>query len=97
MGQIIERVIRTHGLTESAEVIDYIKALGFKYATLAGITYSMDDVKVPPAKKELLIEADSKVENIRKQYARGLITDEERYNAVISVWQETSNQVSNPI
>ncbi len=94
MGQIIERVIRTHGLTESAEVIDYIKALGFKYATLAGITYSMDDVKVPPAKKELLKEADSKVENIRKQYARGLITDEERYNAVISVWEETTNQVS---
>ena len=85
MGTIIERVIRLHGLTESAEVIDYIKALGFKYATLAGITYSMDDVKVPPAKKELLKEADSKVENIRKQYARGLITDEERYNAVISV------------
>ncbi len=94
MGQIIERVIRTHGLTESAEVIDYIKALGFKYATLAGITYSMDDVKVPPAKKELLKEADSRVENIRKQYARGLITDEERYNAVISVWEETTNQVS---
>ena len=94
MGQIIERVIRTHGLTESAEVIDYIKALGFKYATLAGITYSMDDVKVPPAKKELLKEADSKVENIRKQYARGLITDEERYNAVISVWEETTNKVS---
>ena len=94
MGQIIERVIRTHGLTESAEVIDYIKALGFKYATLAGITYSMDDVKVPPAKKELLKEADSKVENIRKQYARGLITDEERYNAVIGIWEETTNKVS---
>ena len=54
----------------------------------------MDDVKVPPAKKELLKEADSRVENIRKQYARGLITDEERYNAVISVWEETTNQVS---
>ena len=94
MGQIIERVIRTHGLTESAEVIDYIKSLGFKYATLAGITYSMDDVKVPPAKKELLEEADSKVENIRKQYARGLITNEERYNAVINVWEETTNKVS---
>jgi len=94
MGTIIERVIRTHGLTESAEVIDYIKALGFKYATLAGITYSMDDVKVPPAKKELLEEADSKVENIRKQYARGLITNEERYNAVINVWEETTQKVS---
>ena len=95
MGTIIEKVIRTHGLTESAEVIDYIKALGFKYATLAGITYSMDDVKVPPAKKKLLEEADSKVENIRKQYARGLITDEERYNAVINVWENATKEVSN--
>ena len=95
MGQIIERVIRIHGLTESAEVIDYIKALGFKYSTLAGITFSMDDVKVPPAKKELLAEADEKVSNIRKQYARGLITNEERYNAVINVWEETTKKVSN--
>src|SRR5699024_9812256 len=70
MGSIIERVIRTHGLSESAEVIDYIKALGFKYSTLAGITFSMDDVKVPEVKKDLLAEADEKVENIRKQYAR---------------------------
>ena len=95
MGQIIERVIRTHGLSESAEVIDYIKALGFKYSTLAGITFSMSDVQVPEAKKELLQEADSKVENIRKQYARGLITNDERYNAVINVWENTTNKVSN--
>ena len=95
MGTIIEKVIRTHGLTESAEVIDYIKALGFKYSTLAGITFSMDDVQVPEAKKQLLAEADSKVENIRRQYARGLITDSERYNAVIDVWEKTTKDVSN--
>ena len=94
MGEIIERVIRNHGLTESAEVIDYIKALGYKYSTLAGITYSMDDVKVPSAKKELLAEADKKIETIRKQYARGLITDNERYNATINVWEDTTKQVS---
>ena len=94
MGSIIERVIRTHGLSESAEVIDYIKALGFKYSTLAGITFSMDDVQVPAAKKNLLKEADTKVETIRKQYARGLITDDERYNAVIDVWEDTTKQVS---
>ena len=94
MGNIIERVIRTHGLVESAEVIDYIKALGFKYSTLAGITFSMDDVQVPEAKKGLLEEADKKVETIRKQYARGLITDSERYNAVINVWEETTKKVS---
>ena len=94
MGNIIERVIRTHGLTESAEVIDYIKALGFKYSTLAGITFSMSDVQVPEAKKELLKEADSKIENIRKQYARGLITNDERYSEVIKVWEKTTNSVS---
>ena len=94
MGEIIERVIRTHGLTESAEVIDYIKALGYKYATLAGITYSMDDVKVPAAKKELLAEADKKIETIRKQYARGLITNEERYEATVNVWEDTTKEVT---
>ncbi len=94
MGNIIERVIRTHGLSESAEVIDYIKALGFKYSTLAGITFSMDDVQVPAVKKNLLEESDKKVETIRKQYARGLITDDERYNAVINVWEDTTKNVS---
>ncbi len=94
MGNIIERVIRTHGLVESAEVIDYIKALGFKYSTVAGITFSMSDVQVPEAKKGLLKEADSKIENIRKQYARGLITNDERYSEVIKVWESTTNQVS---
>ena len=94
MGSIIERVIRIHGLTESAEVIDYIKALGFKYSTLAGITFSMDDVKVPDSKKEILAKADEKVENIRKQYLRGLITDDERYKAVIKIWEDTTQEVS---
>ena len=94
MGTIIEKVIRTHGLTESAKVIDYIKALGFKYSTLAGITFSMDDVKVPPAKKDILAKADEQIENIRKQYVRGLITNEERYNAVISTWEKTTGEVS---
>ena len=94
MGTIIEKVIRLHGLTESAEVIDYIKALGFKYSTLAGITFSMSDVQVPPAKKDLLADADKQIETIRKQYARGLITNDERYNAVIKVWEKTTNEVS---
>ncbi len=94
MGSIIERVIRLHGLTESAEVIDYIKALGFKYSTLAGITFSMSDVEVPAAKKDILADADKQVETIRKQYARGLITEDERYNAVIGVWEQATNDVS---
>ena len=94
MGEIVERVIRTHGLSEAAEVLDYIKATGYKYSTLAGVTYSMSDVKVPAAKKDILAEADKKVETIRKQYARGLITNEERYKAVISVWEQATKDVS---
>ncbi len=94
MGQIIDREIKVHGVVESAEVIDYIKSLGFKYSTLAGITFSMSDVKVPEAKKGLLEEADKKIETIRKQYARGLITNEERYNSVIKVWEDATKKIS---
>lgn len=94
MGQIIDREIKVHGVVESAEVIDYIKSLGFKYSTLAGITFSMSDVKVPEAKKGLLEEADKQIETIRKQYARGLITNDERYNSVIKVWENATKKIS---
>ena len=94
MGTIIERVIDKHGLTESAEVIDYIKALGFKYSTVAGITFSVADVEVPAAKKEILAEADKQVEKVRNQYRRGLITDDERYQSVVNIWEKATNDVS---
>ena len=94
MGTIIERVIDTHGLVESAEVIDYIKALGFKYSTLAGITFSVADVAVPEAKKTILEDADKQVEKVRNQYRRGLITDDERYKTVINIWEKATNDVS---
>ena len=94
MGTIIERVIDKHGLTDSAEVIDYIKALGFKYSTLAGITFSVADVEVPEAKKVILEEADKAVEKVRNQYRRGLITDDERYKTVINIWEKATNDVS---
>ena len=94
MGQIIEKVIDKHGLVESAEVIDYIKALGFKYSTLAGITFSVADVEVPEAKKTILEEAGKQVEKIRNQYRRGLITDDERYKSVINIWEKATNDVS---
>ena len=94
MGTIIERVIDKHGLTESAEVIDYIKALGFKYSTLAGITFSLADVEVPASKKDILAEADKQVEKVRNQYRRGLITDDERYQSVVGIWDKATNDVS---
>ena len=70
MGQITDREIKVHGVVESAEVIDYIKALGFKYSTLAGITFSVADVEVPEAKKGILLEAEKEVEKVRNQYRK---------------------------
>ena len=94
MGTIIERTIDKHGLIESAEVIDYIKTLGFKYSTLAGITFSVADVKVPDSKKDILADADKQVEKVRNQYRRGLITDDERYQSVVNIWEKATNDVS---
>ena len=94
LGDIVNRCINVHGLSKSAEVLDYIKATGFKYSTLAGVTFSAADVKVPAAKADILAKAEEQVEQIRKQYKRGLITDEERYNAVINVWDKATNEVT---
>ncbi|MCI8272566.1 MAG: DNA-directed RNA polymerase subunit beta' [Clostridia bacterium] len=94
MGTIIDRVIERHGLVEAAEVIDYIKALGFKYSTLAGITFSVADVEVPEEKKTYIAEAEKEVEKVRTQYRRGLITDDERYKTVINIWEKVTGDVS---
>ena len=94
LGDIVNRCINVHGLSKSAEVLDYIKATGFKYSTLAGVTFSAADVKVPAAKADILAKAEEQVEQIRKQFKRGLITDEERYNAVINVWDKATNDVT---
>ena len=94
LGDIVYRCIKTHGLSEAAEVLDYIKATGFKYSTLAGITVSVSDVKVPEAKQSILENAEEQVTKIRKQYKRGLITDNERYESVIKVWEKATQEVS---
>ena len=94
LGDIVNRCINVHGLSKSAEVLDYIKSTGFKYSTLAGVTFSAADVKVPAAKADILAKSGEQVEQIRKQFKRGLITDEERYNAVINVWDKATNEVT---
>ena len=76
LGDIIERCIRVHGLGVAAEILDYVKSTGFKWSTLAGVTFSVADVKVPDAKADILADADKQVEKVRKQYKRGLITDD---------------------
>ena len=95
LGKIVEKSINKHGLSRSAELLDYIKATGYKYSTLAGITVSIDDVKVPEEKKTILEAAQVEVDNVSKQYRRGLITEEERYNSVIKIWEKATDEVKN--
>ena len=94
LGTIIAKCIDKHGLNVSAELLDYIKATGFKYSTKGAITVSVADVAVPEAKKEILANAETEVENIAKQYKRGLITDDERYDSVIKVWEKATSDVT---
>ena len=94
LGTIIAKCINTHGLSETAEVLDYIKSIGFKYSTKGAITVSVADVAVPEAKKQILEDAEKQKEEILKQYRRGLITEDERYNAVIKIWEEVTNKVT---
>ena len=94
LGIIIDRCIRVHGSTETAKVLDNIKSLGFKYSTQGAITVSVSDIKVPEAKKQYLAEAEEQVDKITKQYKRGMLDDNERYDAIIKVWTETSDKVT---
>ena len=94
IGKIIGKCINIHGLSKTAELLDYIKATGFKYSTTGGITVSVDDVKVPEEKKTILAKADEEVANVLKQYKRGLITENERYNSVIKIWEKATDDVT---
>ncbi|MBO5142663.1 MAG: DNA-directed RNA polymerase subunit beta' [Clostridia bacterium] len=94
IGDIISRTIAVHDLAVTAELLDNIKALGYKYSTLAAITVSVADVIVPDTKPGLLAEAEKKVDEITKQYKRGLLSENERYNSVIKVWTETTDKIT---
>ena len=94
LGQIVAKCINAHGLSKTAEVLDYIKATGYKYSTKGAITVSVADVAVPEAKKDILERAEEDVENILKQFKRGLITESERYDAVIKVWEKATSDVT---
>ncbi len=89
--QILEKVINTHGATKTAEVLDYIKAIGYKYSTRAAMTVSISDMTVPPEKPELIQKAQDTVDKITKNYKRGMITEEERYKEVVETWKETDD------
>ena len=92
--QILEKVINVHGLSRTAEVLDDVKAIGYKFSTIAGMTVSISDMTVPASKKQLIQDAQETVEKISVKYRRGFATNEERYRDVIKVWQKTDEQLT---
>ena len=92
--QILEKVINTHGATTTAEVLDNVKAMGYKYSTQAAMTVSISDMTVPPQKPQMIADAQDTVDKITRQYKRGFITDEERYKEVIETWKDTDDALT---
>ena len=92
--QILEKVINTHGATTTAEVLDNVKAMGYRYSTQAAMTVSISDMTVPPQKPQMIADAQDTVDKITRQYKRGLITDEERYKEVIETWKDTDDALT---
>ncbi len=97
LGQIIDKSIKIHGITETATLLDDVKAMGFKYSTRGAITVGVSDMEIPEEKKVYLAEAEEEIEKVTKKYLRGLLTDEERYAKVIQIWSETSNKVTDAL
>ena len=95
--QILEKYINTHGSTKTAEVLDDIKRLGFKYSTQAAMTVSISDMTVPEEKKEIIEGAEEKIDNISKKYRRGLVTDKERYKEVIETWKDADDAITDKL
>ena len=95
--QILEKVINVHGATQTAVTLDDIKAIGYKYSTKAAMTVSISDMTVPESKPRLIEEAQATVDQIAKNYRRGLITEEERYKEVIETWKSTDEQLTHDL
>ena len=97
LGQIVDMCFRKHGVSETARVLDNVKAMGYKYSTIGAVTVAVADVIVPPEKKPILEASEKKVRAIEKQFKRGLLTDEERYERVVEVWSKTTDDVKSKI
>ena len=95
--EIVDLTIKYHGFAEAAEVLDNIKAMGYKYSTRSALSISVYDMTIPPAKKQLLEEAAKKVDEITELYEWGELSDDERYKQVISVWEKTTDDVTNAL
>lgn len=95
--QVIDKCINTHGATKTAEVLDSIKAMGYKYSTQSAITVSVSDMTVPEAKKDVLAETEKIISTITNNYRRGLVTEEERYKAVIESWKQADDKITDAL
>ena len=93
LGKIIDRCIKVHGTTVTSEVLDKIKATGYHYSTIGSITVAVCDALIPPAKKQLIADAEENIDKISKDFKRGLISDDERHRLVIEIWGKTTNDV----
>jgi DNA-directed RNA polymerase subunit beta' len=94
LGDILDRCIKVHGLTVTAEVLDKIKALGYKFSTRGAITVGIEDIIVPPEKQQIIDETDKLVDRITREYRRGKLTDEERHESVIRTWSEAIDKLT---
>ena len=97
LGKIINASIKIHGITETATLLDDVKAMGYKYSTIGAITVCVDDMQIPEEKKQYLAEAEERIDKVTRSYRRGLLTDEERYRHVIGIWSEISNKVTDAL
>lgn len=97
LGKIIDKCFRKHGNTITAELLDYIKSIGYKFSTVGGITVAVADMDIPEAKYQYLKEAEELVDKYQKAYRRGLLSDEERYERVIETWTETTEKVTDAL
>ncbi len=97
LGKIIDKCFRKHGNTKTAELLDYVKSMGYKYSTVGGITVAVADMDIPEAKYTYLKEAEELVDKYEKAYRRGLISDEERYEKVIDTWTKTTEKVTDEL
>ena len=95
--KILEKVINIHGATRTAEVLDDIKAMGYKFSTQAAMTVSISDMTVPPQKPQMIEDAQNTVDKITRKYKRGLITEEERYQEVVKTWKETDEELTHAL
>ena len=97
LGNIIDHCIKVHGTEHTAEVLDEIKAQGYKYSTISGITVAVSDATIPAAKKDILAAAEKEIDEIRVEYAEGFLSDSERYNAVLRTWEKATNDVTDAL